>query len=99
VEGGRLLWHERDREFEAFSLQQRVSLSPACAFVGSRTPAFRTGVRGWLSDRVGRDAQGFRYRADRRQYLCRAIFQYRRVADGVGEEATLVPTKSGLVRA
>src|SRR5580704_3337399 len=23
-----------------------------------RTPAFRAGVRGWLGDRVGRDAQG-----------------------------------------
>jgi hypothetical protein len=30
----------------------------------------------------------FRYRANRRQYLCRAIFQYRSAADGVGENAT-----------
>ena len=35
-----------------------------------------------------------RCRANRRQYLCRAIFQYRNAADGVGENATLVPTKS-----
>ncbi len=33
------------------------SLSPSC-FRGSRTPAFRAAVRGWLGDRVGRDAQG-----------------------------------------
>jgi hypothetical protein len=38
----------------------------------------------------------FRYRANRPQYLCRAIFQYRSAADVVGENATLVPTKSGL---
>src|ERR1700724_3816848 len=60
-------------------------------------PAFRAGVRGWLGDRVGRDAQGFPLRANRRQYLCRAIFQYRSAADVGGENAKLVPTKSGLL--
>jgi len=40
----------------------------------------------------------FRYRANRRQYLCRAIFQYRSAADVVGENAAPVPTKSGLRR-
>src|SRR4029077_16073828 len=34
-------------------------------------------------------------RANRRQYLCRAIFQYRSAADGVGENATPIPIKSG----
>src|SRR5437660_3375918 len=33
--------------------------------------------------------------ANRREYLCRAIFQYRSAADGVGENATPVPIKSG----
>ena len=33
------------------------SLSRSC-FRASRTPAFRAAVRGWLGDRVGRDAQG-----------------------------------------
>ncbi|MGA7263338.1 MAG: hypothetical protein WBX30_20935, partial [Stellaceae bacterium] len=37
----------------------------------------------------------FRDRANRRQYLCRAIFQYRSAADRVGENATPVPIKSG----
>ena len=64
----------------------------------SRTPAFRAGVRGWLGDAVGRDAQGFPIRANLRQYLCRAIFQYRSAADVVGENATPIPTKSGLPR-
>ena len=41
----------------------------------------------------------FRYRSNRRQYLCRAIFQYRSAADVVGGNATLVPTKTGLLRA
>ena len=84
----------------------RIHLPPADSpslsrsrFRRSRTPAFRAGVRGWLGDRVGRDAQGFRYRANRRQYLCRAIFQYRSAADGVGDNAAPVPTKSGLLRA
>ena len=65
----------------------RIRLPPAeslslgrIRFRRSRIPAFRAGVRGWLSDRVGRDAQGFPFRANRRQYLCRAIFQYRSAA-------------------
>jgi hypothetical protein len=33
--------------------------------------------------------------ANRRQYLCRGIFQYRSAADGVVENATPVPIKSG----
>jgi len=33
--------------------------------------------------------------ANRRQYLCRPIFEYRSAADGVGENATPVPIKSG----
>jgi hypothetical protein len=36
----------------------------------------------------------FRYRSNRRQYLCRVIFQYRSAADGVGGNAPMVPTKS-----
>jgi hypothetical protein len=43
----------------------RILLPPAeslslsrIRFRRSRTPAFRAGVRGWLSERVGRDAQG-----------------------------------------
>ena len=65
---------------------------------GSRTPAFRAGVGGWLGDAVGRDAQGFPIRANLRQYLCRAIFQYRSAADVVGEDPTPIPTKSGIPR-
>jgi hypothetical protein len=43
----------------------RIHLPPADSpslarirYQASRTPAFRAGVRGWLGDRVGRDAQG-----------------------------------------
>ena len=35
-------------------------------------------------------------RANRRQYLCRTIFQYRSATDVGGENAEAVPTKSGL---
>ena len=82
-------------------IQVRIRLPPAesqslgrIRVRGSRTPAFRAGVRGWFGDAVGRDAQGFSIRANLRQYLCRAIFQYRSAADVGGENAMLVTTKS-----
>jgi hypothetical protein len=78
-------------------LQRRVRLSPVSAFEG-REPRLSAPVcAAGLGDRVGRDAQGFPFRANRRQYLCRAIFQYRSAADVGGENAKLVPTKSGLL--
>jgi hypothetical protein len=52
----------------------------------------------WLGDRVSRDAPGFPLRANRRQYLCRAIFQYRSADEVVHENAAPVPTKLGLLR-
>src|SRR6202011_5936608 len=59
-----------------------LSLSRKC-LRRSRTPAFRAGVRGWLGDRVGRDAQGFPLHANPWVYLCRTIFQYRSTANVV----------------
>jgi hypothetical protein len=50
-------------------------------------------VRGSLDDGVSRDAAGFPLRANRRQCLCRAIFQYRSEADAVSGNATTVRTK------
>ena len=95
----------RERSFPHGGPRVRILLPPAesqslgrIRVRGSRTPAFRAGVRGWLGDPVGRDAQGFPIRANLRQYLCRAIFQYRSAADVVGEKATPIPTKSGLPR-
>jgi hypothetical protein len=84
----------------------RIHLPPADSpslarirYQASRTPAFRATVRGWLGDLVVRDAQRFPFRPNRRKYLCLARFQYRSAADVVGENATLVPTKSGFLRA
>src|ERR1700736_3300544 len=74
----------------------RQSVSLPQSFSKVENPAFRAGLGCWLGDRVGRDARVFRYRTDWRQYLCRAEFQYRSAADGVGENATPVPTNSGL---
>jgi len=68
-------------------------------FSRSRTPLFRAGLGSWLGDRVSRDAPGSRLRANRRQYLCRPIFQYRSAAEVVSENAAPVPTKLGLLRA
>ena len=67
-------------------------------FRWSRTPLFRAGLGSWLGDRVSRDAPGFPLRANRRQYLCRAIFQYRSADEVVSENAAPVPTKLGLLR-
>jgi hypothetical protein len=84
----------------------RIHLPPADSpslsrshFRASRTPAFRAGVRGWIGDWIARDAQGFPLRANRRVYLCRATFQYRSAANGVGDNATTVRTKSGVAGA
>src|ERR1700730_15349245 len=93
------------REFGISETSSQLTL-PSCRESVSRphprsrveTPAFRAGVRGWFGDAVGRDAQGFPIRANLRQYLCRAIFQYRSAADVVGENATPIPTKLGLPR-
>ena len=100
-----LLVRKNQTTFSQVGLRVRIPLAPAesqslgrIRVRGSRTPAFRAGVRGWLGDAVGRDAQGFPIRANLRQYLCRAIFQYRSAADVVGENATPIPTKSGLPR-
>src|SRR5438876_11715442 len=70
------------------------SLSRSCCR-GSGTPAFRAAVRRWLGDRVGRDAQVLQDRANRRQYLCRAIFQYRSAADGGRREFHAGPNNVG----
>jgi hypothetical protein len=86
----------RDRGFESVSLQQTVRLSPASAFEG-REPRLSARVcEAGLAAGSAETRRVFRYRANRRQYLCRAIFQYRSAADGVGENATPVPTNSGL---
>ena len=84
----------------------RILLPPADSqslsrsrFSGSRAPLFRAGLGSWLGDRVSRDAPGSPLRANRRQYLCRPIFQYRSAAEVVSENAAPVPTKLGLLRA
>ena len=77
-----------------FPPAESPSLSRSC-FRGSRTPAFRAAVRGGLATGSAETRRVVQDRANRRQYLCRAIFQYRSAADGVGENATPVPIKSG----
>src|SRR5215472_3548551 len=77
----------------ASSSGESVSLPELLSSV--ENPSFRAAVRGWLGDRVGRDAQEFQYSANRRQYLCRALFQYRSATDEVDEDAMPVPIMSG----
>jgi hypothetical protein len=71
----------------------RESVSLRTHFQRSKTPAFRTAVRGWLGDRVGRDAQGVSISRQLAAISRRAIFQYRSAADWVGKNAMPVPTK------
>src|SRR6476620_8179914 len=79
---------EGDRWFESTSLQRRVCLSPGSAFEG-REPRLSARVSAaGLATGSAETRRVFRYRANRRQYLCRAISQYRSAADGVGENAT-----------
>ena len=70
------------RGFESISLQQTVRVSPRPGRYRSKNPRFRAGVR-----RCGRQrhAVASRDRANRRCYLCRAIFQYRSAADVIGQ--------------
>src|SRR6202035_2188931 len=64
----------------------RIHLPPADSlslfrgrFRRSRT-RLRAGLRGWLANRSAETRWVFRYRVNRGQYLCRAIFQYRGAA-------------------
>jgi hypothetical protein len=87
-----------DREFESISLQRRVRLSPRAAVAG-REPRLSARLCGaGLATGSAERRMVFEDSAYRRQYLCRAIFQYRSAADGVGENATPVPIKSGVRR-
>ena len=94
--------HENRTESRA-EPEVRIQFPPADSpslsrshFRASRTRAFPAGVRGSLDDGVSRDAAGFPLRANRRQCLCPAIFQYRSEADAVSGNATTVRTKSGV---
>jgi len=85
----------RNRRFESISLQRRVRLSPGAAFEG-REPRLTARLCGaGLATGSAETRRVVQDRANRRPYLCRAIFQYRSAADGVGENATSVPIKSG----
>jgi hypothetical protein len=75
-----------DRGFESGSLHQRVSLRSefrSCRRSGPKAPAFPAGVPGCACGAVGREPQARQYRANLRQYLCGAIFQYRIFGDAV----------------
>ena len=81
----RCLRFARNRWFESISLQQTVRLSPAAAFACREPrPSARVCAAGWATG-PAETRRVFRFRANRRQYLCRAIFQYRSAADGLRE--------------
>src|SRR5271169_5906936 len=84
----------RNRKFESTPLQRRVCLSPESTFVGQEPRLSARVCAAGLASGSAETRRACRCRANRRQYLCRAIFQYRNAADGVGENATLIPTKT-----
>jgi len=84
----------RFRRFESRFLQRRVCLSPESAVVGQEPRLSARVCAAGLASGSAETRVACRSRANRPQYLCRAIFQYRNAADGVGENAMLVPTKS-----
>src|SRR3984893_1979292 len=85
----------RNRKFESISLQRRVRLSPQAAFEGREPRLSARLCAAGLATGSAETRRVFKDRANRRQYLCRAIFQYRSAADGIGENATPVPIQSG----
>src|SRR4029077_19370766 len=85
----------RNRKFESISLQRRGRLSPGAAFEGQEPRLSTRLCAAGLATGSAETRRVLQDRANRRQYLCRAIFQYRNAADGVGENATPVPIKSG----
>jgi len=86
---------EGDRWFESTSLQRRVRLSPGAAFAGREPRLSARLCAAGLTTGSAETRRVLQDHANRRQYLCRAIFQYRSAADGVGENAMPVPIMSG----
>src|SRR5438105_2901307 len=78
---------KRNRWFESGSLQRRVCLSPGAAFEGREPRLSARLCAAGLATGSAETRRVLQDRANRRQYLCRAIFQYRRAAEGVGENA------------
>jgi hypothetical protein len=69
---------------------------------GSRTPAFRAGFLAAFSARSAESRRARQYRTNLRQYLCRAIFQYRISGDAqsrqvVGLKSQASPNEVGLL--
>ena len=83
----------RNQWFESISLQRRVCLSPQAARVRGEPRLSAEVCAAGLATGSAETRRLFRYLSSRRQYLCRAIFQYRSAADGVGGNIPMVPTK------
>jgi hypothetical protein len=77
-----------NRKFESTSLQRRVGLWRESGFVGQEPRLSAWVCAAGLATGSAETRRVFRYHANRRQYLCRARFQYRSAADVVGENAT-----------
>ena len=85
----------RNRKFESTSLQRRVCLSPGAAFEDREPRLSARLCAAGLATGSAETRRVLQDRANRRQYLCRATFQYRSAADGVGENATPISITSG----
>ena len=83
-----------DRWFESIFLQRTVRLSPGAAFEGREPRLSARLCAAGLATGSAETRRVLQDRANRRQYLCRAIFQYRSAADG-GRECHPDPKKVG----
>jgi hypothetical protein len=88
----------RNRWFESVSLQRRVCLSPGAAFEGREPRLSARLCAAGLATGSAETRRVFQDRANRRQYLCRAMFQYRSAADGGRREWHAGPNEIGAFR-
>src|SRR4029077_17443489 len=89
----------RNRKFESISLQRRGRLSPGAAFEGQEPRLSTRLCAAGLATGSAETRRVLQDRANRRQYLCRAIFQYRNAADVVGENSRWSQRSRSLLRA
>jgi hypothetical protein len=80
----RLIQCTRDRQFESTSLQRTVGVSRDIPLLRRKAGLFPRVCGAEQAARSGETGVARSYRADRRQYLCRAKFQYRSVDGGDG---------------
>jgi hypothetical protein len=84
-----------DRGFESISLHQPVCLSRDFIFLGQEPRLSARVCRAALAARSAESRRARRHRANLRQYLCGAIFQYRIFGDAVATSCCGLKSQGG----